>query len=124
MKINKFVTFNNDISEIVNDMDVERVTLTKIPSEPYALECVATIFGVENPDIYARWDFNYKEEYGIISLLNPPPIDLQGLVHGETLQAKTGEVIVRAETETAIFYTISTEWKIMKAVEDLKNRNE
>ena len=57
---------------------------------------------------------------GIISLLNPPPVELEGLVRGETLQAKSDEIIVRAESETTIYYSITTEYQVFHALEDFK----
>lgn len=118
----KYITFNESIKTIISDVEVENATLTKIPASAFDLECVCQIFSLDNPDIFARWDYNYKTQDGIISLLNPPPIELEGLVKGETLQAKSGELIVRAESKTTIYYTISTEIAIYNAVEDLKKK--
>jgi len=116
----KFITFNEPIKNIVRDVNVTTVVVTKVPIKPFDLECVTQIFALDNPDIYARFDFNYKEQSGIISLLNPPPVELQGLVHGETLQANSNELIVRAESDTTIYYCVSTEYQIFHALEDYK----
>lgn len=116
----KFITFTEPVKAIINDTNVTKVVLTKVPVKPFDLECVTQIFALDNPDVYARHDYNYKEQTGIISLLNPPPVELEGLVRGETLQAKSDEIIIRAESETTIYYCVTTEYQVFHALEDFK----
>jgi len=118
----KFITFTESIKKIVSDVNVHNATITKVPVSSFDLECVCQIFALDNPDIFARWDYNYKLEEGLISLLNPPPIELEGLVKGETLQAKSNQLIVKAESKTTIYYCISSEIAIHNAFEELKNK--
>lgn len=118
----KYITFNESIRTIISDVEVEKATITKVPTSAFDLECVCQIFSIDNPDIFARWDYNYKLQEGILSLLNPPPIELEGLVKGETLQATSNQIIVKAESKTTIYYCVSSEIAIHNAVKELKDK--